>query len=159
MMEQAPARTCGPWRKRSPHWSRFAGRTCDPMGDPHRSSLFLKDCTPWEGPHARAAGCLKEVVNTWGARAGASFCQDLWTHEDRSPHWSRFTGRACDPVGDPRWSSLFLKDCTPWKRPALGQLVKNCTPWEGPTLEPQFMRSCGPWKGLTLEKFVENCLP
>ena len=21
----------------------------------------------------------------------------------------------CDPMGDPRWSSLFLKDCIPWK--------------------------------------------
>ena len=38
------------WRKKSPRWSRFAGRTCDPMGDPHWSSLFLKDCTPCKGP-------------------------------------------------------------------------------------------------------------
>jgi len=43
-------------------------------------------------------------------------------------------------VGDPRWSSLFLKDCTPWKGPTLGQFVKNSSPREG----------------LTLEKFVEN---
>jgi len=49
----------------------------------------------------------------------------------------------CDPVGDPCWSSLFLKDCTPWEGPTLGQ----------------FMKSCSPWEGLTLEKFVENCLP
>jgi len=26
------------------------------------------------------------------------------------PNRSRFSGRACDPVGDPGWSSLFLKD-------------------------------------------------
>ncbi|GAB0184576.1 hypothetical protein GRJ2_000922900 [Grus japonensis] len=45
--------------------------------------------------------------------------------------------------GDPHWSSLFLKDCTPWERPTLEQFVKNCSPWEG----------------LTLEKFVEDCLP
>jgi len=32
---------------------------------------------------------------------------------ERSPHWSRFAGRTCDPTGDPRWSSLFLKDCNP----------------------------------------------
>jgi len=37
-------------RERKPHWSRFAGRICDPMGDPHWSSLLLKDCTPWKGP-------------------------------------------------------------------------------------------------------------
>lgn len=24
-------------------WSKFAGRTCDPVGNPHCSSLFLKD--------------------------------------------------------------------------------------------------------------------
>jgi len=30
-----------PWREK-PRWSRFAGRTCDPMGDSHWSSLFLK---------------------------------------------------------------------------------------------------------------------
>ncbi|GAB0182501.1 hypothetical protein GRJ2_000715400 [Grus japonensis] len=57
--------------------------------------------------------------------------------------WSRFAGRTRDPMVDPRWSSLFLKVCTPWK---------------GPTLE-QFMKSCSPWEGLTLEKFVEDCLP
>ncbi|OPJ69707.1 hypothetical protein AV530_012689 [Patagioenas fasciata monilis] len=28
-------------------WNKFAGRTCDPMKDPGRSSLFLKDCTQW----------------------------------------------------------------------------------------------------------------
>jgi len=64
---------------------------------------------------------------------------DLW--RVRSPCWSRFAGRTCDTVEDPRWSSLFLKDCTPLKGPTLGQFVKNCTSWEG----------------LTLEKFVENC--
>jgi len=56
--------------------------------------------------------------------------------------WRRFAGRVCDPVGDPCWSSLFLKDCTPWKGTMLGQFMNSCTPWEGPTLE----------------KFVENCL-
>jgi len=62
---------------------------------------------------------------------------------ERSPHWSRFAGRACDPVGDPHWSSPFLKDCTPCKGTTLGQFGKNC----------------GLWEGLTLEKLVEDCLP
>jgi len=44
-------------------------------------------------------------------------------------------------VGDPRWSSLFLKYCTPWEGPKLGQFVKSYSAWEG----------------LTLEKFMENC--
>ncbi|GAB0186026.1 hypothetical protein GRJ2_001067900 [Grus japonensis] len=39
-----------PCGERNPCWSRFAGRTCDPMGSPCWSSLFLKDCTPWKGP-------------------------------------------------------------------------------------------------------------
>jgi len=34
-----------PWRERIPCWSRFAGRTADPMGDPHWMSFFLKDYT------------------------------------------------------------------------------------------------------------------
>jgi len=62
---------------------------------------------------------------------------------ERSPGWSRFADRTCDPMGDLWWSSLFLKDCTPWEGPTLGQFVK----------------SCGPWEGLTLEKFMQNCLP
>jgi len=82
-------------------------------------------------------------VNLWKACAGAGSWQDLWTQGERSPYWSRFAGRACDPVGDPDWRSLFLKDCTLWTGPTLGQFVKSCTPWER----------------LILEKFVENCLP
>lgn len=31
-------------------------------------------------------------------------------------------------LGDPCRSSLFLKDCTPWKGPKLKQFVKNCSP-------------------------------
>jgi len=34
------------WRERSPHQSRFAGRTCDPVGDPCWSILFLEEYTP-----------------------------------------------------------------------------------------------------------------
>lgn len=35
---------------KNPHWNRFAARTCDPLGDPPGSRLFLKDCMIWEGP-------------------------------------------------------------------------------------------------------------
>jgi len=46
MLEQVdvPDGGCDP--AESLRWSRFAGRTCDLLGDPHWSSLFLKDCTP-----------------------------------------------------------------------------------------------------------------
>jgi len=66
---------------------------------------------------------------------------DPW--RERSPRRSRFADRACDPVGDPRWRSLFLKDRTLWEGPTLGQFMKSCSLWEAPTLE----------------KFVENYLP
>lgn len=40
-----------PYGKRSPHWSRFAGRTYDPMGDPHWSTEGLH---PMEKTHFAA---------------------------------------------------------------------------------------------------------
>jgi len=43
-----------------------------------------------------------------------------------------FSGRTSDPIGDPCWNSLFLKDCTAWEGPTLGQFVENCLPWKGP---------------------------
>ena len=73
--------------------------------------------------HTGACRCLTQAVSPRRAHAGADSGQDLWTHGERSPHWSRFTGRTCDPMGDPHWSSLFLKDCTPCKGPTLGQSV------------------------------------
>jgi len=78
------------------------------------------------GCHAGAGRCSKEAVTPWGAHAGPSSCQDRWTHGERSPRWSRLAGRACDPMGDPCWSSLLLKDCTPWEGPTLEQFVENC---------------------------------
>jgi len=35
-------------------------------------------------------------------------------------------------MGDPRWSSLFLKDCTLWAGPTLGQFTEGCLQREGP---------------------------
>ncbi|GAB0192656.1 zinc finger and BTB domain-containing protein 5 [Grus japonensis] len=35
------------------------------------------------------------------------------------------------PVGDPCWSSLFLKDCTLWEECMLEQFVKDGVLWEG----------------------------
>jgi len=78
--------------------------------------------------HAAAGGCPKEAATPWGACAGAGSWQDLWPHGERSPHGSRVAGRACDPVGDACWSSLFLEDCTPWEGPTLEKFVENCKP-------------------------------
>ena len=79
----------------------------------------------------------------WEAHAGAGSWQHLWICGEKSPR-SRFSGRTCDPTGDPLWSSVLLKDCTPWKGPMPEQFVKNCSPWEGPTLE-KFMEDCLLW--------------
>jgi len=111
-----------------------------PMGIHSGADLHLQ---PMQGTPCQSRWMhLKKAVTPWEAHTRAGSWQDLWTHGERIPCWSRFAGRTCDPVGDPHWSSLFLKDCTPWKRPTMEQFVKNCSLWEG----------------LTLEKFVENCL-
>jgi len=55
-------------------------------------------CSPWKGPHTGAGVYLKEAVTPWGACTGAGSWQDLRTRGERSPHWNRFAGRACDPV-------------------------------------------------------------
>jgi len=71
-------------------------------------------------------------VTPLDAYVGAGSWQDLQTHGERSLCWSRFAGRVCDPVGDPHWSSLFLKDCTPCEGLSLEQLTENCLLWVGP---------------------------
>jgi len=51
MEDLMPEQVDAQWRL-SPHGEpvleQAPGRTCDPTGDPHWSSLFLKDCTLWE---------------------------------------------------------------------------------------------------------------
>ncbi|XP_072711964.1 A-kinase anchoring protein 7 isoform X4 [Ciconia boyciana] len=54
-------------------------------------------CSPWRTPRQSRWMCPKEAVTLWEAHAGGSW-QDLWTHGERSPCWSRFAGRTCDPV-------------------------------------------------------------
>jgi len=63
--------------------------------------------------HGGAGGCPEEALTLWRVRGGAGSWQDLWTHGEKIPCWIRFSGRTCDPTGDLRWGSLFLKDCTP----------------------------------------------
>ena len=65
---------------------------------------------------------------------------------ERSPRWSRFSGRTCDPMGDPCWSSPFLKAYTLGKGLMPEQFMKNRSPREGPTLE-KFVEDSLPWVG------------
>ncbi|KAK4817118.1 hypothetical protein QYF61_027981 [Mycteria americana] len=98
------------------------------------------------GPHTGVDGdTMKEAVTLWRVHTGAGSRQ-VPQPVERSPCRSRFSGRTCDPVGDPCGSSLFLKDCTLWKGPMLEQFLKNCSVWEGPMLE-KFMKDCLPWEG------------
>jgi len=64
------------------------------------------------GPHAGAGGsALKEAAahrDPIQEQAPGSSCCRM----ERSPCWSRFSGRTRRSVEDPCWSSLFLKDCT-----------------------------------------------
>ncbi|GAB0204741.1 zinc finger and BTB domain-containing protein 5 [Grus japonensis] len=101
---------------------------------------------PMEDPKPEQVEAPEGGCGPREAHAGASFWQDLWPLGERSPGWSRFAGRTCDPMGDPRWSSLVLEVCTPWKGPTLEQFVKNCSLWEGLMLE-KFMEDCLPWEG------------
>jgi len=50
MLEQAPARTCGPVERGAHAGAGLLARACDSVGDPRWSSLFLKSCSPWQGP-------------------------------------------------------------------------------------------------------------
>ncbi|RMC16118.1 hypothetical protein DUI87_08327 [Hirundo rustica rustica] len=90
-----------------------------------------------------------------GAHAAEGSWQDLRPCGERSPPWSRFAGRTCDPVGDPHWSRLFLKDCTLWKGHMVAKFMKNCSPWEGLALQ-KFMEDCLPWEG-PLARTVKEC--
>ncbi|GAB0190832.1 zinc finger and BTB domain-containing protein 5 [Grus japonensis] len=75
---------------------------------------------PMEDPIPEQVEAPEGGCGPWEACAGASSWQDMWPCGERSPHRSRFAGRTCDPVGDPRWSSLLLTVCTLWERPHAG---------------------------------------
>lgn len=56
--------------------------------------------------HGGEDGCPKEVVTPLEAQMPAGFWPGLWR-----PYWSRFAGRTCDPVRDPRCSSSRTVTC------------------------------------------------
>jgi len=133
MQEKQPCRHQGQCRRRGRRCPKCQSRDSPAArGEDHGESGCASAAHggPWQSryppaargrPHAGAGGCPTDAVTLWRAHTGAGSWQDLWPHEERSPRRSRFAGRACDPVGDPHWSSLFLKDCTPWEAPTLGQ--------------------------------------
>ncbi|GAB0205116.1 EH domain-containing protein 4 [Grus japonensis] len=71
----------------------------------------------------------------WEAHAGASSWQDLWTCGGRSPHQSRFAGRACDPVGDPMLEQFAPEGLHPVGETHVGAVREGLSPVGDPTLE------------------------
>ncbi|CAN0042225.1 unnamed protein product, partial [Bubo scandiacus] len=57
----------------------------------------ISTCSLWRTPHQSRGMCSKKAVTPWEAHAGAGSWQNLWSHGERSPPWSRFAGRTCDP--------------------------------------------------------------
>ncbi|KAJ7406829.1 hypothetical protein BTVI_64522 [Pitangus sulphuratus] len=55
------------------------------------------------------------------------------------PMQEQTPGRTRGPMGNPHWSSLFLKDFTKWKGPMPEQFLKNWSLWERWKLE-HFMK-------------------
>ena len=120
MWEQQLFRHQGQCRRRgrrcSRHWSRDSP-------------------APHGGPHAGAAGCPKEAVTLWGAHAGAGSCQDLWTHGERSPRWSRFAGRACDTVWTHTGAACSWRTAPRGRDPCWGSLWRAAALGRDPSLE------------------------
>lgn len=83
---------CSPW------W-RLRGGRCPPVahGSPQWSRYARAICGE---PHTGADGCPKEPVTLWKGHTGAGSWEYLWLCGDRSPCWSRFDDRTCDPMGD-----------------------------------------------------------
>lgn len=79
------------------------------------------------------------------ARAGAHAIKDAATHKEpqkkkllagtaacgQEPPKEQVFWQELQPVGDSSWSSLLLKNCTPWKGPMLTQFLKELQPTEG----------------------------
>lgn len=125
----------GQWRSRGRMCSRHQSRDCPAHGEDHGEA----DCPPpaHEGLHTGAGGYTQLRLGPYGA----GWWQDLCSVE-RGAYIGAVSLEGLIPTEDPHWSSLFLKDNTPWKGPTPEQFTKNCSPWE--------------W--LTLEKFIKNCL-
>ncbi|KAJ7402433.1 hypothetical protein BTVI_86536 [Pitangus sulphuratus] len=97
------------WKQGGPTGVAYHGEAAVPLQPMEGSGSAEIHLQPVEETPTGAGGCLKEAVTPWEAHAGAGPGRDLQICGEKSPHWSRFLGRICDPVEDPHWSSLFLK--------------------------------------------------
>ncbi|RMC14776.1 hypothetical protein DUI87_06951 [Hirundo rustica rustica] len=116
-------------------------------------------CNPWRttpeqithpedfgAPCAGAEGfALKEDVALGRHTQEQEFLAGMAAH-GKEPMLEQVCWQDLRPMGDPHWSSLFLKDCALWKAPTLWQFLENCSPEKGPMLE-QFGKDYIPWEG------------
>ncbi|GAB0205817.1 zinc finger and BTB domain-containing protein 5 [Grus japonensis] len=116
MLEQveAPERGCGPWeahagasswpdlwprREKSPRQGRFAGRTCDPMGDPMLEQFAPEGLHPMEETHTGAVGEeLQPMGRTHVGEVGGGLSPVRGT-----PCWSRGTMTGVLPLRMKKW--------------------------------------------------------
>jgi len=70
-------------------------------------------------------------VTLWGAHTGAVSWQDLWPHGKRTPHWSRFAARACDPPGGPTLKQSVPEGLQPMGRTHIGEDGEGLSPVGG----------------------------
>ena len=105
------------------------------------------------GPHTRAGGCLKEAVTLRRTHAGAGSWQDLWPCGERSPGWSRFAGRTCDPVEGTHAGAVLWRTAA-MGRPHIGEIHGGLFPVGGvPRLEGE-----GAWGGRSSRNNAMNWL-
>ncbi|KAK4828522.1 hypothetical protein QYF61_026944 [Mycteria americana] len=62
---------------------------------------------PMEDPTVEQVDAPKGGCELMGSLYWSKLLADLWAHGERSLCWSRFAGRTCDPMEDPRWSSSW----------------------------------------------------
>lgn len=118
----------------------------------HRGSWCSKySPAAHEEPPSGGGRSPNEAVALRETCTAAVFWQ-LQNHGERSPHWSRFVDRTCDPVRDPHGSHVYLNDCIPWEgSKLLEQLMKNCISWEA-----LMLKGCHLWKGSYAGKGKES---
>lgn len=99
---------------RSPGWSRHEPAAWEGALDGaemHQESMMEQRCTCSLGrrPCWRQEDVPRGGSGPGEAHPGSGPWQKPWREE---PVVQQV---CCDPVGDPHWSSLFLKDCTLWQ--------------------------------------------
>ncbi|GAB0180290.1 AN1-type zinc finger protein 5-like [Grus japonensis] len=85
---------------------------------------------PVEDPTPEQVEAPKGGCGPWEAQAGAGPWQDLWPCGERSPGWSRFAGRTCEPVGETHAGAVG-EELQPMGRTHVGEVGGGLSPVGG----------------------------